>query len=188
MPPEQYRDLDESKVDSRVMQSLREANKHGRFPVYLTGGVGCGKSYTAASVYARCTGTVAMYGYSEFISDAIQVEKSGGIQRYMGCGALIEMTDFGWWNWLSSVGLLIVDDIGTGMSHERRNELFVRLIDGRSNKPLVMTGNLDMNEVGDHFDARIASRIASGTVVDMGVNDLRMDGFKDRFVRIGDNH
>jgi DNA replication protein DnaC len=179
-----HRDLDESRVGSDVVRLMRAAFGAGRCPIYLHGVAGCGKSYTAALVYARWGGTVTFLRYCDLISDAIECEKTGEIVRTRDDGASVEMSKSQYWSWLRNVGLLIVDDVGTGSSHEWRKELFWKVLEERAQKPLLLTGNLSMNGIREMFDGSIVSRLSAGTIIEISGQDQRRNGIASRLHRV----
>jgi predicted ATPase len=187
-PPAGYESLDELQVNPDVMTLLRAAHAAGEWPVYLTGDVGRGKSYVAALVYARWTGTVAMARYTDLMGTAIRGAKEGDVSHYTASGQLVEMTEGQWWKCLESLGLLIVDEIGVGISvgnaKEWRAELFWKLLEIRHGKPLLMTGNISPDGLGEHFDRRIQSRIIQGTVIECDGTDKRREGVRGRLHRV----
>lgn len=155
------------------------------FPILLHGAVGRGKSFLAATIFVRWSGTASMMRYSDFVSDAIKASREGSIGRYGANGAFCEHTEAGWWRHLQEVGLVVLDEIGSGTSHEWRNEILWKLLEVRRGKPLLMTGNLDPKELAQRFDVRIQSRIIAGTLFELGGTDQRLDGLKSRIVRVG---
>lgn len=125
-----------------------------------------------------------MMRYSDFVSDSIKASREGSIGRYAANGAFCEHAEAGWWKHLGEVSLLILDEIGTGVMHEWRNELLWKVLEIRKNKPLLLTGNHAPVELGERFDQRIKSRICAGTLFELSGRDLRSDGVKSRVVRV----
>lgn len=167
-----------------MLTELKSAFAEKRFPIYLAGPVGVGKSFAAALVYARINCTVSMAYYCDLINTAIEVEKTGEINRTLDSGQIVEMTKGQWWKWLENLGLLIVDEIGTGNVNEWRVEMLWRLLEIRKHKPLLMTGNILLNAVGEHFDRRIQSRLLEGTTIELQGADKRRIGLEQRIRRI----
>ena len=166
------------------MEILRGLFDKNYFPIFLFGAVGRGKSYLAALMFARWTGRVVMSSYSDFIANAFRASKNGEISYYNATGQLCSFTETGWWENLRTVGLVIIDDIGVGSPHEMRSEFMLKLLEVRKNRPLVFTGNLTPKELLEHFDSRVQSRIIAGAPVEMGGDDLRLDGVRTRAVQI----
>lgn len=164
---------------------MRQANSRRAWPIYLFGAVGRGKSFAAALAYVRCRGTVTLLPYCDLINMSIRVEKDGEVSRMLDNGQCIEFTPGQWWRWLSDVGLLIVDEIGTGMQHEWRAEMLWKVLEVRKDKPLIMTANLTPDGIKKHFDdARIHSRISAGTLIEVVGIDQRRIGLTERVQKI----
>lgn len=166
---------------------MRQAFDAKASPVYLFGSVGLGKSFAAAMVHCHWKGdSVQFIAYSELISRSIRAEmsKEGIVTWVTACGSFVEMTAGQWWRWLSDVSLLIVDEIGTGMSHEMRREALWRVLEARKGKPLLITGNLSPTGLVEQFDARIQSRILEGEVIELKGKDRRLVGIERRIHRI----
>lgn len=184
MPPTPYRNLDETKVSKELLQALRQAFTDRSFPIYLAGPVGVGKSFAAALVYTKINCTVTMACYCDLINTAIEAERTGEVHRTLDSGQVIEMTKGQWWHWLETVGLVIVDEIGTGLVNEWRTEMLWRLLEIRKHKPLLMTGNIGINAIGEQFDQRIQSRLIEGTIVQLDGKDKRRTDLEKRMKRI----
>ena len=126
-----------------------------------------------------------MSRYSDFVGDSMKASKDGHIGRYASNGVFCEYTEAGWWKHLEQVGLVILDEIGSGTGNEWRNEIMLKLLEIRKNKPLILTGNLDPKELLERFDARIQSRIVAGALVELTGKDHRVTGIESRVLKIG---
>jgi DNA replication protein DnaC len=72
--------------------------------------------------------------------------------------------------------LLILDDLGSEMATDWVKETVYNLINYRYNhlKPTLVTSNLTLNEIRDTYHARLASRLASGVIVNLSaMPDMR---------------
>jgi hypothetical protein len=58
------------------------------------------------------------------------------------------------------------------------------LLEKRKGKPLIVTGNLTLDQLRTKFDERIQSRIKAGTIIDFAGRDLRIDGIESRVARV----
>lgn len=172
-------------VDQDGAELMRRLIYEKTFPIFLYGKVGRGKSFLAAMICARYSGTCMMTRYSDFISDSMKASKDGHIGRYASNGVFCEFTEAGWWKHLEQVGLLILDEIGSGTGNEWRNEIVLKLLEVRKNKPLILTGNLEPKELFDRFDGRIQSRIIAGALVEHTGRDQRVNGLESRVLKIG---
>lgn len=84
------------------------------------------------------------------------------------------------WDAVQRCDFLVLDEIGTRADLESRVDTLNRVLDLRCGKPLLMTGNVSLAALESHFDARVASRIIDGFVVEMTGRDMRYEGAKNR--------
>lgn len=95
----------------------------------------------------------------------------------------IELTHSGFWKKLTTSDLVVIDEIGTRDATAHRYDALLRLLDARIGRPLILTSNLDPSSpsgLGTVYDARILSRIMSGTLLEVRGHDRRGDGLHDR--------
>lgn len=181
--PDGVADLDESRIPPETMATLRKHAARGEWPFYFKGEVGRGKSYTAAAVYRRWTGRARWMSFVEFCDRSMRLAKEGELNIYVD-GRLCEYTRESWWRGIADMGLVVLDEIGSGMSHEWRNETLWNLLEKRKGKPLILTGNLTLDQLRTKFDERVQSRIKAGTIIDFTGRDLRIDGLESRVARV----
>lgn len=160
-------------------QRLLPVLRRNEWPVYLWGSVGTGKSYLAAQAFSMFKGSAKFERFCDLISDAIDLEKHGEINRWKA-GQSCEITKASFWRVVETCGMLVIDEIGTGTASEWRNELFWRVLEVRVNKPLIMTGNINPTELKTQFDLRIQSRFFKGQCYEVTGRDQRNDGIKNR--------
>lgn len=150
-----------------------------RWPVYTWGPVGAGKSYLAVNAFVVFAGTVKFYRWCDFIGDAMGLEKEHEIVRWQN-GRCCEISHASFWRVIETVGLLVIDEIGTGTPNEWRNELCWKLLELRKDKPLIVTGNIDPRELHQQFDVRIQSRFCDGQFYEVRGRDQRRIGMEGR--------
>ena len=135
--------------------------------VYLTGAVGTGKTCLAAAIlrHARQCGLAHFAGgYGAFVDPAAFARWSRDFetgQRHVDA----------WHNH----DCLLIDDIGSLRSTPHLTEQFLMLFSTRYNRrrPTIVTSNLTLPQLGQALDARIASRLQEGIIIDLGDTDLR---------------
>jgi len=75
--------------------------------------------------------------------------------------------------------LIILDDLGSTVVSDWKKEILLHFVDARytSEKPTVITTNLDKAEMSQMLGNRIASRVfsAGNTIINFGDIDLRAD-------------
>lgn len=124
-----------------------------------------------------------MLNYCDFANTAIQAAKGEEVSYMASNGSKVLMSGAGWWNWLDRVGLLIIDEIGSGYVGEWRSEDFWKLLELRAGRPLIMTGNDTIGTISQRFDLKVASRIMAGTIIGITGQDRRRDGIENRVFR-----
>lgn len=166
---------------------MRKAVTSRQWPIYLFGAVGRGKSFAAAYVFSHWTGDALMLRYCDLINSSIRAEKEGTVSRIASDGSVVDFSPGQWWRWLRDVSLLVVDEIGTGMSHEWREEMLWKLLEERKGRPLLLTSNLTLKGVLEQFGDRIQSRLLEGSLIELAGRDRRRDGIEARLTRL-DQH
>lgn len=180
-PPAGYEGLTERASYEPVKRVLQ----NNRWPVYLWGEVGVGKSCLAALAYCRFSGHARMVRWPDFAKDAMALEKSPEITRWVdGVCSEISVTSF--WRVAEESQLFILDEIGIGGDNATirgwRTEILWRLLEGRKHKPTILTGNVPPLKLAESFDNRIQDRICEGQMVEIKGTSERMQGVRGRFV------
>ncbi len=141
------------------------------WPLFLIGGVGVGKTY-AALCLCDSTGHRCLYftvpGLHEDINEARQGRLwTGDGEHRVTLGRL-------WSEWRGAQ-LTVLDEFGTrGSISEPMYETCKRAIDSREGKPAIYISNLGLEELGQVYDDRVASRLAAGTVFKLESRDRRL--------------
>ena len=168
-------DADWREVSTGLWDLLREAHEKRLWPVYLHGLTGRGKTAAAACVYRRWTGNrVQWFRLSDFV-DLIQRCRKDGPQYVAGSSYAHGEPHF-WRVKIEEPSLVIVDDVGVRSVTEIQREIITKLIDTRGKRPTIYTSNLSPKEIGQLYDARISSRINSGSPIEVTGRDRRFDG------------
>lgn len=168
-------------IHPAILKTARECAVSGHWPLYLFGHTGGGKTFAAALIYSRWKQTAAWWTLTE-LCDFVRGYNTANTQmvkRADGSEVSLSLTKF--WAWVANLGLVVIDELGTKQSTDQRYDTFLRLLDSRTGRPLILTGNLDI-EVGvpRAYDERIQSRILAGTILHCKSQDKRLAGFKQR--------
>ena len=127
-----------------------------RFPIFIYGPVGTGKTCLAACMYRESRRNPLWLR-----ADQLLVEMS----QYKGAADLRKK--------LQRHSSLFLDDLGTMEPTRPMFNAFFDLLELRAQMPVIITSNHGPNEIAEIFDDRIRSRIMSGTVINLDGDDRR---------------
>lgn len=148
--------------------------------MYLWGDTGRGKTCAAALAYAMWAQPAYWSSLAE-LCDLLKVYNTNQTQMIRCASQDTELTYLGFWRKLRTTGLVVIDEIGTRDPAPHRYDAFLRLLDERVNRPLILTGNLHPEKkLGEVYDERIYSRIVAGTLIEVTGQDRRPEGLQHR--------
>lgn len=161
-------------VPKPLLEEIKKAASGDlKWPLYVYGDVGVGKTRGGLCV-ADHVASAEWFTFEEWWQATIDVKKgdkwftSGGELTPGGYRELareVKWTVEMWWRYLTRIPLVVVDDVGVRGASEAAREAFKTLLDLRSDRPLIVTSNIDMAGIEEVFDGRIRDRLESGTVV-----------------------
>lgn len=170
-----------AKIDKTLLAFLRKCSAgEVRWPVFLTGDPGTGKS-SAVLAFADWIAYSAYFQFCDLIHAFRQISTKGEtmVTRWIQRGDwsdndqpgkiawFIEKDTMGedeFLKYLSSVDLLVIDDLGTrGTASDFVYDSLLATMNLRVEKPLIVTSNLDIDGIANCFDGRITSRLSAGT-------------------------
>ena len=135
-------------------------NPSPKFPIYVTGSVGTGKTGLAAVMY-RLSKRPIWRRADSFLLD-LSMGRSDTTYRDELRKA-------------SEASLLVLDDLGIRKPSEGMFHLLFDVLELRKTKPTIITSNKTIDELADHYtDGRIYSRLAAGTVMMLTGKDRRI--------------
>lgn len=146
------------------------------WPLFIYGGVGCGKSRFALLAHYFYGGK--RYEFSELVGD-YRLCKLGDFEHEYGDVGHTSprATERTFRRMLELTRILIVDDIGaSGNDSAHTRETLMLALNARvGGKPAVFISNLSPTELASMYDDRVASRMMEGTVCNMkNATDLRV--------------
>jgi chromosomal replication initiation ATPase DnaA len=150
------------KIDPPLYDLLRTlANGDGKWPLFLWGKAGVGKTCAAL---ALCDHSLGEYMTAADLAEAaIREMKSDH-------GSLAEF-----WKLLAGKNLVVLDEIGAQQKVTDHHQTSVkRLLDCRENKPTIVIANIDLEAVAVIYGDPVASRLAGGTVFHLDGPDRRL--------------
>lgn len=164
-----------SKVSPSLLATVRNASRSQAWPLVLWGNVGSGKTCLSALIYASWNNAnVRWINAVEFARRVQTVRKEGQIP-IAGSAYTVGETSL-WETTVDTPSLLVVDDLGITDPTPSQVAIIYELIDRRRNKPMIVSTNLDLNEIEQLYDDRIASRLSAGTIIQFATRDLRASG------------
>lgn len=164
-----------NEVPQKLRAALLEALRRGG-SIYLFGLAGRGKSCAAASVYCH------------WPEKAVEWHESAEVVRRIITGRM-SPTGHGvkfvhgqsYEDWprdilrrIDAASLVVFDDVGVRDPSEAGFECWLDIINRRAGKRTLYTGNLTPDQLSEVYDARVASRLCSGTVIRMNGEDRRL--------------
>lgn len=159
-------------VSQDLIETVRDAIKDQRYPIFIHGTPGVGKSSLAGCIFRSVPGTPRWFTATNFIRMVQTCRREGKIALGGGAG-LVNEKRF-WEIRVDRPELLVIDDIGLRKATNSQFEIIFELVDRRVGLPTVFTSNCDLDGISATFDERISSRFSAGTVIEMNGPDRRI--------------
>lgn len=158
-----------SEMKPYVIDAIEKAARGGScWPLVFVGDTGSGKSCAAVCAVEKYGGH--FHAFNVFCDELVQ---AGQERSFDHLGYHIYPNHI-WHNWKTSK-LPVVDDVGTRTKvSDHQFETLKRMLDTREMRPIIVTTNLQIEELSKVFDDRIASRLAGGTVIEF-YRDRRLE-------------
>lgn len=148
-------------VDPRLRELFAElAAAKKRWPLYLWGGVGTGKTW-AVKLFSERVELGRCYWTVDQLMDLVGSETGGP------------------WHWILGFGfsLVVLDELGLPRcSQAAQNydyDCVKRFLDWRGSRPAIYVSNHPLEAIDKLYDARIRSRLGVGTVYELTGHDRR---------------
>lgn len=171
-------DTDWSKCPESFLRVVREAFRANRFPLYLWGDPGRGKTCAAACVYRSQPEHMRVLWWSTptFLGIVARCRREGNVA--IPGSAYTVGEEHLWETRIGQPAVLFMDDVGIRSPTDAQYEMLFRLVDMRGVRPTVYTSNLHPDLLQKTYDGRISSRLLRGTVIEFSGNDRRAEGRK----------
>jgi len=160
-------------VANVVEDWIDRGNENGFEMLSVMGPAGVGKTHLAWAMMDLFGPNVkrGRYSYPEFWkSTGLIMEMQAQVGEGSGCYRnMIE-------NLCEHDNLIVIDDLGTEKMTDFAHTGIVHLISTREELmlPTMITSNLTIDEIAEHIDQRVASRLAGGVVIGMQGKDRRV--------------
>lgn len=170
--PESERDF--GQIPPVLLAAIRAcASRASRWPLFIFGGVGVGKSMAVLALCDRVAGPCIYRDFLDVCGEH-QDAKLGRL-RWHGTHAETLVSPAAFWQDWRRAELCAVDEIGARATvTDHQYETLKRAVDTRHGFALVLISNIDLDRLARVFDDRIASRCAAGTVVRVEGPDRRL--------------
>jgi len=168
--PGKVRSVDE--VQPKLWKLITEfCDGQHKWPLYLHGSVGTGKSSAALCLVDRVE-RAEFWPFPRF-ANFVEGVKAGREDWYdVGRGGT--WTEKGWWGYVSKLPLLILDDVGIREQYsDNQMEALYQALEARDGKPFICTSNLSDKGMEELFGERISSRLFCGKIYRLEGADRR---------------
>lgn len=178
------------KIPPALRRMIREAIDEKRYPILVHGPKGVGKTCASACVYRLWPAPALWFECGTLLSDVMTCRmssgqgKAGAITRTNSEGQVWHETEQNVRDKFAASPLVILNDLARRKPTEAQCELLMSLVDSRLGRPLIVTTNLDTEQLAA-IDDRLADRLMAGTVIHV-VGDSRR-GARSKFVRVKGN-
>lgn len=158
--PEGYEHASWDRVNQpdRIQSAVKTVWQERRFPLYIHGPTGTGKSCLAALVFSMLHHMPMWRRADEFLIDI-------ATKRNDGWGALKEK--------IRHSPCLFLDDLGLRPPTESMFHALFDVMELRANRPLVICSNKTLSQLAALYDDRIISRLSAGTQLLIDGEDRR---------------
>jgi DNA replication protein DnaC len=164
-----------------MRKDIGEAWLAGKWPIFLTGPAGTGKTCAAACLFRWFPGPVDAKRQCLWLSVGSEV-KSVCSANGAGLAVVQSQTSdatamrsaFWMLSRLRDAAFVVLDDLGTRPPTDPQYEALNDIVNARAGKPTVYTSNLGIADIGRLYDDRTASRLGRGAVIPCCGQDRRM--------------
>lgn len=171
MPDFSEKPRDPMLVDGALVVALTElAQGRCRWPLFLTGDVGSGKTCAALRM-------IDIYGgwyltVPKLLDRLIRAQKRE--LEYFSPTCVRTVLPYEVWGEIRTMNLVVLDELGTRRDvSDHHYESVLRFLQEREGKPTIYISNLSVAQLGKLYDERVRSRLAFGTSVTLK-GDRRM--------------
>ena len=173
--PKQIQGGEWSQLTTDLIVSIVDAIHDRCWPIYLCGEAGRGKTFAMATVYRHWPVNPAVWiDVQPWLRRLMSARVQGTVSYQTACGQRAEVTESQMLDQVQSARLLCVDDCGVRTDSEAQQSSLLELLNMRGNRPTIITGNHDPENLHKIFDSRIASRLLAGRALCLQGPDKRL--------------
>lgn len=168
-------DADWAAVRPALQQALVAAINAGRFPVYMFGEQGRGKTCAIAALYRKVDPTPTWLDLQQFIR-AVQRTRTSDEGRSYAFSENGHSEYELWKRFVEVPKLLLVDDVAIRSPSDSAYEIVYELVNRRGRRPAIYTSNVGPDKLHEVYDGRVASRMLCGSIIRVTGEDRRIAG------------
>ena len=173
--PDSVPEADWNQVSQKFREAILDAIEANRWPICMYGSQGRGKSCAAACVYARWPQKALWYDATTAIRQIMTCRSNGaGFITVTANGRDYELTENQIFRRVADFPFVAFDDLGLRESTEAQFAAFYQMVNSRTARPTVFTGNINPQSLTEVYDGRIASRLLAGTILHVVGQDRRI--------------
>ena len=163
--PEKYRIARLKDFNGAIRQFIKSWVQKPTAGLFIFGRVGTGKTHLVAAILRVLLEVRARVDFrrcAQFFADLQESYRANTSSE-----AIVDD--------LENSQFLILDDVGSGALSDHERRFTLELIERRinQNRPTILTSNWSRQEIGEKMDARISSRLALFTELELSGADLR---------------
>jgi predicted ATPase len=171
------------RVRPALREAISEAVREARWPIYMYGMQGCGKSCAMACCYRSYRGerhAAQWILLDPFIQTILRCRREGQVEvPGLSVSETVFRTESQWFKIVANAAVLCVDDVGIRSPTDSAYEVLFKLINAREGRPSFYTSNHSPSDLLAIYRKRILSRMTRGTVIHCTGEDQRMRTRKD---------
>lgn len=158
------------KVPAVVRTAVEQAFKDRVFPVLMAGRPGTGKTWSMAAAFRQVKAQPRWIKFTEFCNLIGRCRRDGSIML----GGVYESFEGDMWRkHIAQPPILFVDDVGIRKPTEMQVEVLYEILERRKTRPLILSSNMDREQLSEQFSEAVLSRLMDGTVLAFTGEDKR---------------
>ncbi len=170
-------DAEWSLVNPKLQDAIREAVSGGKWPVYLFGDQGRGKTCAMAALYRKVSPSPQWVDLQRFIRTVQRARTAddGKVYDFSQYGST-ELDLFR--KFVVETPMMLVDDVGIRSPSDSAFEVVYELVNRRGKRPAIYTSNVAPDKLHTVYDGRVASRMLAGVAIHLTGKDRRIETLK----------